>query len=125
MVSPAVTVASASMVRPGTLVFGVKCDFAAPLANAVSVSVSVTVAPSRFASVSVVGLLAASVAVGVTTVMVNVSSARSLFSRLVSPSWAWMATVAAPAVFAVGVPQIRRAPQTPSKRRPAGRPLAE
>ena len=127
MVSPAVTVASVSTVRPGTLVLGVKCVFATPLPNAVSVSVIVTWAPSRFASVSVVGLLAASVAVGVTTVMVNASVARSLFARFASPSWAWMVTVAAPVVLAVGVPQICRAEAQfgVPRDRPAGRPLAE
>ena len=125
--SPAVTVASEAMASPGTLSTSVKLDCVTPLANVVSASVTVTSAPSRFASVSVVGLLAASVAVGVTTVMVNVSAARSLFARLVSPSWAWMVTVAAPVVFAVGVPQTCRseAQFVVPRERPAGRPLAE
>ena len=126
-VSPAVTVATDATVTPGTLPPTVKCDCPTPLANAVSASVTVTSAPSRFASVSDVGLLAASVAVGVTTVMVKVSTARSPSDRFVSPSWAYIVTVAAPVVFAVGVPQTCRAEAqfVVPRERPAGRPLAE
>ena len=87
VVSPAVTVASEPTARPDTLVFSMKLCFVTPLANVVSVSVTVTSAPSRFASVSVGGRLV-SAAVGVTTVIVKVSSSRSLAARLVSPSWA-------------------------------------
>ena len=114
------------MVSPGTLVLSTKWDRTTPLANAVSVSVTVTSAPSKLASVSVLGLLAASTAVGVTTAMVNVSSPRSLSARLVSPSWAYIVTVSGPVVLAVGVPHTVRAAQFGApKLRPAGSPLAE
>ena len=125
VVSPAATVASEPMESPGTLVFSVKFDDVTPDSNVVSASVTVTSAPSIVASVSGDGLVAI-VAVGSTTVIVNVSSARSLSARLVSPSWAWIVTVWAPAVFVVGVPHTVRAGQFgAAKLRPAGRPLAE
>ena len=89
------------------------------------VSVTVSSAPSRVASVSVAGLVAVIAALTSTTAIVNVSSARSLLARLVSPSWAWIVTVTG-AVFVVGVPHTVRAAQFGGpKERPAGRPLAE
>ena len=124
-VSPAATVASEPMRSPGTLVFSVKFAAVTPDSNVVPISVTVTSAPSMVASVSGDGLVA-SAAVGSTTVMVNVSSARSLSARLVSPSWAWIVTVCAPLVTEFGVPHTVRAAQNGGpKLRPAGRPLAE
>ena len=107
------------------MVFSVKSDGTAPLANVESVSVTVNSAPSRFPSVSVAGRLVIA-AVGSTTVMVNISTARSPSFRLMSPSCAYTVTVAAPAVFLVGVPHTVRAAQFGApKESPAGRPLAE
>ena len=123
-VSPAVTVASEPTVRPTTSVFRAKLPAVTPLSNVVSVSVTVSSAPFRVASVRAAGLLV-SAAVGSTTVMVKVSIPRSLSSVLASPSAAYMVTVCAPVVFVVGVPQTCRAKQFGApKSRPAGRPLA-
>ena len=87
--SPALTGASEATVRPVTSVFSVKCDAVAVLAKVASVSVTVSSAPSRVASVSVAGMVDEMAAVGfATTVRLKVSWARSLFARLSSPSWA-------------------------------------
>ena len=113
--------------RPGTPVFSRKPAIPTPLTNVLLVSVTVTVAPSSVASVSIAGLVGASVAVGVVSVIVNVSSARSPSAWLASPSWTRTVTVESPSA-PLGVPQMVRAcwqvpvPST-SQDSPVGRPL--
>ena len=125
VVRSGVTAASEAMVRPGTVVFKMKLDRVTPLVNVVSPSVTWATAPSRFPSVSVAGVVA-SAALGSKMVIANVSVSRSAAVRLVSASWAWTVTVAAPGVRRVGVPHTVRAAQFGAPREsPCGRLMAE
>ena len=127
-VSPSATVATAPMESPGTAVVSVKLAAVTPLAKAVLVSVTVTVALSKLASVNAAGFVALIAAAGVTTVIVKVNVAWSEACVLSSASDAVIVTVVTTSVL--GVPQIVRAnKQSPrpsaSKESPVGSPLAE
>ena len=127
---PAAPPDALAMERPGIVgvVASWKLDAETPLAYVTPISVTVSVAPCRFASASGEGLEARDApAVAVTE---NVSAARSVGAVLASRSVAVMVTVTAPEVAASGVPQTSRAsaPGQPgasvpvaSKTRPLGR----